>query len=158
MPLSLSAVNLITLSVGTLFYGIYLVLFSISLYLFLRRYNTPHTSYKLPRSKSIFRSTVFVSAICLFVVVTAHWTTIVYQAFIAFLAYQQGAEAEAFLNDHTQVVAIVQNSLMPIAILIGDCLIIHPDSPLMGCLEKQNGTCDPTSQPDRLHQHGPTLT
>ncbi|KAJ6462453.1 hypothetical protein C8R45DRAFT_1026811 [Mycena sanguinolenta] len=125
MPLSLSAVNLITLTVGTLFYGIYVVLFSISLYLLLRRYNTPHTSHKSPQPKSIFRSTVFVSAICLFVVVTAHWSTIVYQAFIAFLAYQQGAEAEAFLNDHTEIAAIVQNSLMPIAILIGDCLIIH---------------------------------
>ncbi|KAJ7138204.1 hypothetical protein C8R44DRAFT_728371 [Mycena epipterygia] len=39
-------------------------------------------------------SMVFVSAICLFIVVTVHWVTIVYHAFIAYVSIQHGIEAE----------------------------------------------------------------
>ncbi|KAJ6479141.1 hypothetical protein C8R45DRAFT_1216417 [Mycena sanguinolenta] len=119
MSLSLNAVNLITLTVGTLFYGMYLVLFLISLFLLSRRYKTTH------KPSSIFRSTVFVSAICLFIVVTAHWSTIAYQAFLVFVAFPQGPEAEAVFNNRTRVTVIAQDSLMIIAIFVGDSLIIH---------------------------------
>ncbi|KAJ6462451.1 hypothetical protein C8R45DRAFT_526007 [Mycena sanguinolenta] len=119
MSLSLNATTLITLSVGTLFYGMYLVLFFLSLYLLLRRYKTMH------KPKSVFRSTVFLSAICLFTVVTAHWITIVYQAFLVFVASPQGLEAEAILNNNMHVTVIAQDSLMTLAILVGDSLIIH---------------------------------
>ncbi|KAJ7723028.1 hypothetical protein B0H14DRAFT_578756 [Mycena olivaceomarginata] len=125
MAVSLIATNLATLAIGSLFYGSYLVLFSISLYLLLRRYDATHTSHKSREHSSVFKSTVFVSAICLFLVVTAHWMTIVYRSFIAFVALQQGADAEKFFNDHTQLTEIIQNSLMSLSILIGDSLIIH---------------------------------
>ncbi|KAJ7827360.1 hypothetical protein B0H14DRAFT_3467148 [Mycena olivaceomarginata] len=105
MAPSLIAVNLATLAVGSLFYGMYLVLFFISI--------------------SIFKSTVFVSAILLLVTVTAHWTTIVYRAFVAFVALQHGVDAEAFFNDHTQLTEVIQNGFTALAILIGDSLIIH---------------------------------
>ncbi|KAF7364151.1 hypothetical protein MSAN_01074300 [Mycena sanguinolenta] len=104
MSLSLNTVTLITFALGTLFYGMYLVLFFISLYLLLRR-NTMH------KSRSIFRSTVFGSAICLFIIVTAHWTTIVYQAFAP------GVEAQA-------VFIFAQDGLVTLAVLVGDSLII----------------------------------
>jgi cation transport ATPase len=71
MAVSLIATNLATLAIGSLFYGSYLVLFFISLYLLLRRYDTTHTSHKSRQNSSVFTSTVFVSAICLFLVVTA---------------------------------------------------------------------------------------
>ncbi|KAJ7919655.1 hypothetical protein B0H13DRAFT_2656699 [Mycena leptocephala] len=125
MAVSLIATNLATLAIGSLFYGSYLVLFFISLYLLLRRYDTTHTSHKSRQNSSVFTSTVFVSAICLFLVVTAHWTTIVYRSFIAFVALQQGADAEKFFNDHTQFTEIIQNSFMSLSVLIGDSLIIH---------------------------------
>ncbi|KAJ7038787.1 hypothetical protein C8F04DRAFT_1255713 [Mycena alexandri] len=51
----------------------------------------------------MFKSTVFISAICLFIVVTAHWTTIVYRAFIAFIALRSESEADVFFNDHNQI-------------------------------------------------------
>ncbi|KAJ7926268.1 hypothetical protein B0H13DRAFT_2564870 [Mycena leptocephala] len=141
MAVSLIATNLATLAIGSLFYGSYLVLFFISLYLLLRRYDTTHTSHKSRQNSSVFTSTVFVSAICLFLVVTAvrkvvhsfseseseecnqHWTTIVYRSFIAFVALQQGADAEKFFNDHTQFTEIIQNSFMSLSVLIGDSLI-----------------------------------
>ncbi|KAJ6539833.1 hypothetical protein DFH09DRAFT_1176079 [Mycena vulgaris] len=125
MALALTAVNLATLVIGTLFYGIYAVLFFISLYFLLRRYNATHTSHKSRTDNSLFKSTVFVSAILLFLVVTAHWTTIVYRAFMAYVTLQHATEAEAFFNDHSQLTSRVQDSFLALSILIGDALIIH---------------------------------
>ncbi|KAF7364193.1 hypothetical protein MSAN_01078600 [Mycena sanguinolenta] len=118
MSLSLNAVTLTTLTVGTIFYGMYLVLFFISLYLLLR----PNMTHK---PTSIFRSAVFLLAICLLVVVTAHWITIVYQAFLVFVVPPLGPEAEIVFNKHMHVTMIAQDSLMIIAIFVGDSLIIH---------------------------------
>ncbi|KAJ6612881.1 hypothetical protein B0H10DRAFT_2050829 [Mycena sp. CBHHK59/15] len=125
MPLTLIAVNLATLAIGSLFYGMYSVLFFISMYLLLRRYNATHTSHKSRKDGSIFKSMVFVSAIFLFLVVTAHWTTIVYRAFIAYVSLQHGAEAETLFNDHAQITEVVQASFLSLSIVIGDSLIIH---------------------------------
>ncbi|KAJ6537752.1 hypothetical protein B0H19DRAFT_373569 [Mycena capillaripes] len=127
MAFTLIAVNLATLALGSLFYGIYLVLFFISMYLLLRRYNATHTSHKSRQNSSVFKSTVFISANLLFLVVTAHWTTIVYRSFIAYVALQKGDgdEAEAFFNDHTQISEVIQNCFISLAILVGDSLIIH---------------------------------
>ncbi|KAJ6597959.1 hypothetical protein B0H10DRAFT_2086569 [Mycena sp. CBHHK59/15] len=125
MSLTLIAVNLATLAIGSLFYGMYSVLFFISMYLLLRRYNATHTSHKSRKDGSIFKSMVFVSAIFLFLVVTAHWTTIVYRAFIAYVSLQHGAEAETFFNDHAQITEVVQASFLSLSIVIGDSLIIH---------------------------------
>ncbi|KAJ6537731.1 hypothetical protein B0H19DRAFT_1270145 [Mycena capillaripes] len=127
MAFALIAVNLATLALSTLFYGIYLVLFFISMYLRLRRYNATHTSHKSRQNSSVFKSTVFISAILLFLVVTAHWTTIVYRSFIAYVALQKGDgdEAEAFFNDHTQISEVIQSCFISLAVFIGDSLIIH---------------------------------
>ena len=57
-----------------------------------------------------------------------HWITIVYQAFLVFVASPQGPEAEAILNNHMHVTVIAQDSLMTIAILVGDSLIVGVDS------------------------------
>ncbi|KAF7364202.1 hypothetical protein MSAN_01079500 [Mycena sanguinolenta] len=118
MSLSLNAVNLITLTLGTLFYGIYMVLFFISLHL-LRRYKKMH------KPNSVCKAIVFVSAICLFVVVTAHWITIVCQAFLLFVASPQGPDAEAVFNNRMQATVTAQDTLMTVAILVGDSLIIY---------------------------------
>ncbi|KAJ7649023.1 hypothetical protein DFH06DRAFT_556688 [Mycena polygramma] len=125
MTVPLIAANLATLFVGSLFYGMYIVLFFISMHLLLRRYNATQTLHKSRQTSSIFTSTVFVSAICLFLVVTAHWTTIVYRSFIAYVALQHGDEAETFFRDHTQLSEVIQSCFMSLSVVIGDSLIIH---------------------------------
>ncbi|KAJ7441655.1 hypothetical protein B0H11DRAFT_2204729 [Mycena galericulata] len=125
MTLSLNSVNLATLAVATLFYGMYAVLFFISMYLLVRKYHSTHTSQKSRKNGSVFKSTVFVSAILLFLVVTVHWTIIVYRAFFGFVSLNQGVEAEIFFADQTKVTAVVQNSVLAVAVFIGDWLIIH---------------------------------
>ncbi|KAJ7802630.1 hypothetical protein B0H13DRAFT_2297197 [Mycena leptocephala] len=121
MTLSLIAANLATLAIGSLFYGMYLVLFFISMYLLLQQHQATHTSHKSRNDNSIFKSMVFISAILLCLVVTLHWTKIVYRAFVAL---EHGAEAEILFNDHTHSTEIIRNGLMGVAILIGDSLIV----------------------------------
>ncbi|KAJ7110259.1 hypothetical protein C8R43DRAFT_1042473 [Mycena crocata] len=90
MTLTLSSVNLATLAIGSLFYGIYAVLFALSMYLLFRRHTATNS---IRKPSSIMTSFVFLSAIVLFLVVTAHWTLIVYRAFLAFLYFQNGSQA-----------------------------------------------------------------
>ncbi|KAJ6536825.1 hypothetical protein B0H19DRAFT_1181863 [Mycena capillaripes] len=109
----LLAVNLAALTCSSLFYGMFVVLFSSSMYLL-----------NLPRD-SIFRSTVFIAAICLFCSVTAHWIATVYRAFLAFVYFQHGEAALEFYADTRQATELVQEGFLMISILIGDSLIIH---------------------------------
>lgn len=69
MPLNGVYIAAATLTVGTLFYGIYAVLFFLSVYLFVHRYNAAHSTASRKRN-SMFKSVVFGSAILLFMVVT----------------------------------------------------------------------------------------
>ncbi|KAJ7681635.1 hypothetical protein B0H17DRAFT_835820, partial [Mycena rosella] len=122
----LLSVNLATLAIASLFYGIYFVLFFVSMYLLMRR-SKRKRAYHSPSRKEApaFRSMVFLSAVFLFLVVTSHWITIVYRAFIAYASLQHGEEAEAFFNDHSQSTEMIQDIFLALSILIGDSLIIH---------------------------------
>jgi predicted membrane channel-forming protein YqfA (hemolysin III family) len=66
----LLAVNLAALTSSSLFYGMFVVLFSTSMYLLVGRYLATRQS-RASHQESIFRSTVFIAAICLFCAVTA---------------------------------------------------------------------------------------
>ncbi|KAJ7473745.1 hypothetical protein B0H11DRAFT_2035858, partial [Mycena galericulata] len=125
MSLSLNSVNLAALVIATLFYGMYAVLFCISMYLFVRKYHSTHTSHKSRKTGSVFKSTVFVSAILLFLVVTLHWTIIVYRTFFAFVSLDQGIEAEIFFANLATVTVLVQNCALAVAVFIGDSLITY---------------------------------
>ena len=70
MPLDGVYIAAATLTVWNLFYGIYSVLFFLSIYLFVHRYNAAHSIADSHKRNSIFKSVVFGSAILLFVVVT----------------------------------------------------------------------------------------
>ncbi|KAF7335879.1 hypothetical protein MSAN_02324900 [Mycena sanguinolenta] len=124
MSANLLAVNLAALTCSSLFYGMFVVLFSTSMYLLLGRYLAARRSRNSPQ-RSIFRSTVFIAAICLFCSVTAHWITTVYRAFLAFIYFEHGAGAVQFYADAAQVTELLQEGFLMISILIGDSLIIH---------------------------------
>ncbi|KAJ7869886.1 hypothetical protein B0H14DRAFT_2726665 [Mycena olivaceomarginata] len=126
MSLSLIYVNLATLALGSLFYGIYSVLFSISIYLFIRRHNAEYTSPESRKNNSIYKSMVFLSAISLFAVVTTHWLITVYGAFIAFRSFPSCPDSEISVNENSQLVLdTAQDSVLSAAIILGDSLITH---------------------------------
>ncbi|KAF8202735.1 hypothetical protein K438DRAFT_1581121 [Mycena galopus ATCC 62051] len=91
------------------------------MYLLVGRYLVTRSTSR----QSIFRSTVFIAAICLFCSVTAHWITTVYRAFLAFVYFQHGDAPLEFYVDAAQVTELVQEGCLMISILIGDSLIIH---------------------------------
>ncbi|KAJ7110260.1 hypothetical protein C8R43DRAFT_1139409 [Mycena crocata] len=122
MALIVVYIEAATLTVETLFYGIYSVLFFLSIYLFVLRYNTTHSSPELRKNNSIFKSVVFKSAILLFVVVT---TLRLYRTFLAFGALQRFAEGKAPLNEHTRAWETAQDSVLSVVILLCDSLITH---------------------------------
>ncbi|KAJ7259940.1 hypothetical protein B0H12DRAFT_1322340 [Mycena haematopus] len=124
MSAKLLAVNLAALTCSSLFYGMFVVLSSTSMYLLVGRYLAMRRS-RNSSQKSIFRSTVFVAAICLFCSVTAHWITTVYRAFLAFVYFEHGDAALQFYVDASQVTEFLQEGFLMISILIGDSLIIH---------------------------------
>ncbi|KAJ7458899.1 hypothetical protein FB451DRAFT_1272817 [Mycena latifolia] len=103
----------------------FLVLSSTSMYLLVGRYLASRRSRTAAPNRSIYRSTVFIAAICLFCAVTAHWVTTVYRAFLAFIYFQHGDAALEFYADMAQTTELVQEGFLMISILIGDSLIIH---------------------------------
>ncbi|KAK6988572.1 hypothetical protein R3P38DRAFT_3290935 [Favolaschia claudopus] len=123
------AVNLAALTCSTLFYGMFVVLFSTSMYLLVGRYLAVRRGSRHSpgghNPRSIFRSTVFIAAVLLFCAVTAHWVTTVRRAFLAFIYFQHGGAAAEFYGDPTQMTELVQEGFLMISILIGDSLIIH---------------------------------
>ncbi|KAF7367060.1 hypothetical protein MSAN_00965400 [Mycena sanguinolenta] len=124
MSAKLLAVNLAALTCSSLFYGMFVVLFSTSMYLLVGRY-IANRSTRNSSQAPIFRSTVFIAAICLFCSVTAHWITTVYRAFLAFVYFEHGDAALQFYVDAAQVTELLQEGFLMVSILIGDSLIIH---------------------------------
>ncbi|KAJ6574507.1 hypothetical protein B0H19DRAFT_1254207 [Mycena capillaripes] len=112
-----------TLTVGTLFYGIYSVLFFLSIYLFIHRYNAAHSAADSRKRNPIFKSVVFGSAVLLFVVVTTHWLIIVYRGFLAFGSLERLALGNQPLNEHTLALETAQDSVLSVTILLDDSLI-----------------------------------
>ncbi|KAJ7493091.1 hypothetical protein B0H11DRAFT_2277624 [Mycena galericulata] len=125
MSLSLISVNLLSFTIGTLLYGMYAVLFIISMYLLLLRRHATTQGPNEIHKKMVFKSMVFLSAILLFLVVTVHWVTTVYRAFIGFGSIQDRAEAEIFLSDLAQPTAVVQDTFIALSFVVGDSLIIY---------------------------------
>ncbi|KAJ7616070.1 hypothetical protein FB45DRAFT_935232 [Roridomyces roridus] len=113
MSFSIVSLNLAGLALSTFFYGIYFVLFFISMYLLMRRSQT---------GESIYRTAVFNSALLLFILITSHWIMILARIFLAF---QEERNAELFLADSRQSTALAQNTIVVFCTLIGDSLIIH---------------------------------
>ncbi|KAJ7726153.1 hypothetical protein DFH07DRAFT_245029 [Mycena maculata] len=124
MALSLLSANLATLVLATLFYGIYFVLFTISMYLLFRRHNNAASHTGSQKTAPILWSMVFLSAVRLFLVVTGYWVILVYRAFIAFLQIDNGGGAETFYGDNAQLTSRILNVLLALSIFIGDSLII----------------------------------
>jgi nitrate reductase gamma subunit len=63
--------NIASLACSSLFYGMFVVLSVTSMYLLVTRYIAAHKTRANSTDRSIFRSTVFIAATCLFLAVTA---------------------------------------------------------------------------------------
>ncbi|KAJ7022672.1 hypothetical protein C8F04DRAFT_1137404 [Mycena alexandri] len=110
--------NLAGLAIGGPLYGVYFVLYILSTYLLLQRSSGTHAS-------PVYRSTIFVSGLFLFVAVTGNFVLTVVRAFLGFIVVENGTAAAAFFNDNSQITTTVQNVCAALAILISDSVIIY---------------------------------
>ncbi|KAJ6540046.1 hypothetical protein DFH09DRAFT_1283093 [Mycena vulgaris] len=114
--------NLATLVLESWLYGILSLLF-ISTIFFLATRRTPAGHNQ--STKHHFTSLVFLGVASLFIVVTAHWIVVIYQAFFAFIHLATATAEDAFYADLSQRSNIIKIILFFSSILIGDSLIIY---------------------------------
>ncbi|KAJ6539980.1 hypothetical protein DFH09DRAFT_1041832 [Mycena vulgaris] len=114
--------NLATLVLESWLYVILSLLFISTIY-FLATRRTPAGHNQ--STKHHFTSLVFLGVTSLFIVITAHWIVVIYQAFFAFIHLASATAEHAFYADLSQRSEIIKAILSFSSILIGDSLVIY---------------------------------
>ncbi|KAJ7199430.1 hypothetical protein GGX14DRAFT_699840 [Mycena pura] len=114
--------NLLSLTLASLFYGMYFVLFFASMYLFLNRGIGPRGSASTPL---LMKSIIFISSCALFLAVTVNWVMVVYRNFLGFIFFEGGLGAATFFNSNAQISETVQNVFLSLSVAFGDSMIIY---------------------------------
>jgi len=116
---SIVSSNLAALSMDSLLYGVYFVLFCISTFLMVRR------QHRYVNSLPVMRNPAFVGGMFLFMVVTAHWIIVVYRSFPAFLYFDGGTDPLAYYTDLGRKSYVVATALAVIQPVIADLVLIY---------------------------------
>nr|GAT48311.1 predicted protein [Mycena chlorophos] len=139
--------NLWSLTLGTLLYGVYLVLFGLSMGLFVsrisskrRREGAAKGSGKSGRSKDdragsssirswriAARSPIFMASFALWVATTIVWILTVQRTFYGFVTYNGGVpgSSTAFFSSLSQASETTQNLFIDLGLAIGDAMILY---------------------------------
>ncbi|KAJ7166887.1 hypothetical protein C8R46DRAFT_1271967 [Mycena filopes] len=114
--------NLAALIFETFLYGLLCLLFLFTLYFLATRRTLAGTRHT---RRHHFTSLVFIGLAASFLVVTVHWSIIVYQAFYVFIHLATVATEDAFYADLAQISEVLKVILLFIAILLGDGLVTY---------------------------------
>ncbi|KAJ6511766.1 hypothetical protein DFH09DRAFT_999341, partial [Mycena vulgaris] len=114
--------NLATLVVESCLYGILLLLFISTVYFLATRRTLAGHNQSI---KHHFTSLVFLGVTGLFMVITAHWIVVIYQAFFAFIHLASPKAEDTFYADLSQQSEIIKATLVFSSVLLGDSLIIY---------------------------------
>ncbi|KAJ7144528.1 hypothetical protein C8R44DRAFT_760045 [Mycena epipterygia] len=114
-------INLVSVILMSLFYGMYFVIFCMSMYLLVSRATSRQGSDKY----AIFRSTVFLSGCALFIAVTGDWIVTVFGTFEAFVYFRDGTDALEYNSDNSKVSSTVGSVFLALSFAIGDFMIIY---------------------------------
>ncbi|KAJ7648758.1 hypothetical protein DFH06DRAFT_572932 [Mycena polygramma] len=112
--------NLATLVLESFLYGILLLLFISTVY-FLATRRTLAGPRKT--AKHHLTSTVFLGVTALFLVVTVHWSIVIYQAFYAFIHLGSAVAEDVFYADLAEPPEVAKAVVLFTAILLGDGLV-----------------------------------
>ncbi|KAF7360968.1 hypothetical protein MSAN_01127000 [Mycena sanguinolenta] len=122
MPdITLLPANLVTLVLESVLYGLLVLLFISTVYFLSTRRTLARQT-----AKHHLTSLVFLTITALFVVVTAHWSIVVYQAFFAFIHLGNAVGEDTFYADLAQPAEVTKISFFVIAGLLGDALVASP--------------------------------
>ncbi|KAJ7181222.1 hypothetical protein C8R46DRAFT_599187 [Mycena filopes] len=114
--------NLAALVVDTFLYGLFFLLFLLTVYFLAARRTLAGTRHT---RRHHFTSLVFMGLATLFLVVTVHWSIVIYQAFYVFIHLATIATEDAFYADLGQMSEVLKVILLFIAILLGDGLVTY---------------------------------
>ncbi|KAJ6610153.1 hypothetical protein B0H10DRAFT_2438170 [Mycena sp. CBHHK59/15] len=110
--------NLASLAIGGPLYGLYFVLYLTSTLVLVTRSNGAHNG-------PLYRSTVFISGLVLFVAVTGNFCLVIARAFLGLIVFQDGTAPATFYNYNSQITTTVQNIFAALSIIMGDFIIIY---------------------------------
>ncbi|KAJ7509511.1 hypothetical protein B0H11DRAFT_1251332 [Mycena galericulata] len=114
--------NLTTLVLESCLYGILLILFISTIY-FLATRRTLAGNHQTSRHH--FTSLVFLGVTALFLVITVHWSIVIYQAFFAFVHLGSAIAEDTFYANLSQRSEILKTALVLTAVLLGDSLVMY---------------------------------
>ncbi|KAJ7253913.1 hypothetical protein C8J57DRAFT_1347887 [Mycena rebaudengoi] len=110
--------NLASLAIGGPLYGLYVVLYLSSTSMLMKRSSRAHTG-------PLYRSTVFISGLILFVTVTGNFCLVEARAFLGLIVVAGGTTPRTFYDDNSQITTTVQNIFAALSIIMGDFVIIY---------------------------------
>ncbi|KAJ7912430.1 hypothetical protein B0H13DRAFT_1874939 [Mycena leptocephala] len=122
MPdITLVPANLATLVLESFLYGLLLILFISTVYFTATRRTLAGTNQT---ARHHFTSLVFLGVTALFLIVTVHWSIVIYQTFFAFIHLGSAAAEDAFYADLAEPVEVAKATILFVAILLGDALVV----------------------------------
>jgi len=111
---------LATVVIETFFYGIFVVLFIIAIYLLFTV-----QSRGLRRERPVWLSPILCGGSVLFIALTGHWILTIDRLFLAFVIVDNGKNPVEFYGDFSQATQIVQTGFLLVSLTIVDALLVH---------------------------------
>ncbi|KAF7326465.1 hypothetical protein MSAN_02510800 [Mycena sanguinolenta] len=112
--------NLATLVLESFLYGLLVLLFISTVYFL----STQRTLAR-QTAKHHLTSPVFLGLAALFLVVTVHWSLVIYQAFFAWIHLGNTTNEDAFYADLANPVEVTKVFFFGLAIILGDALVTY---------------------------------
>jgi len=124
--ISLVSANLAAGFLESFFYGLFFLLFCTSTYLMAQRHRHLSLGSRMTVSTaSLLRNPLFVIAILLFILITAHWVLVVYGSFMAFIYYESGTSPSDFYANLSTPSQIGRTTIFAITLLIADAVFLY---------------------------------
>ncbi|KAJ7181205.1 hypothetical protein C8R46DRAFT_1071659, partial [Mycena filopes] len=120
--ITIISANLAALVFDTFLYGLFVLLFILTVYFLAARRTLAGTRYT---TRHHFTSLAFIGVAILFLVVTVHWVIVVYQAFHTFIQLGTTAAGNAFYGDLGQMSEVIKAIVLFLALLLGDALVTY---------------------------------
>ncbi|KAJ7258601.1 hypothetical protein C8J57DRAFT_1341036 [Mycena rebaudengoi] len=111
--------NLVTVVIESLFYGGYLVVVLLALYL------TSQSNKSSNERGHWLISPLIVGTFGLFLAVTAHWALNISRLFMAFHEWEEGPAPRIFYSDLSHITEVLKYGFLLTSITLGDIFLIH---------------------------------
>ncbi|KZT68183.1 hypothetical protein DAEQUDRAFT_343721 [Daedalea quercina L-15889] len=120
---SIVSVNLVTVALESMLYGVFLTLSLVSFYILISRASSQSGHTRL--SWSPFFSPVMFGSVAITLTVTAHWILTVVRLFDAFVHFDKGQAALLYYADLALTTEVVKTAFVVATLIISDILLVY---------------------------------